>query len=207
MKKLTITLLLVVAGLAVSWFLFSYSRSAALHRQYDRLKVPAISQLPAQKMIVVYVQGDPSQEGGKALRDLYKTYFALRRTTRGLKMAAPRARWPKPWDTPKEQWLGIFGLPIPDKIMSLPKSAPENVKIEVWEYGTVAEILHKGPYGEEKPTIGKLQEYIAAQGYVISGPHEEEYLKGPGMFGPGNPQKYLTIIRYQVTKKTEIGKP
>ena len=33
---------------------------------------------------------------------------------------------------------------------------------------------------------------------VLQGEHEEEYIKGPGMLSKGNPQKYLTIIRYRV---------
>jgi hypothetical protein len=40
---------------------------------------------------------------------------------------------------------------------------------------------------------------------VIAGAHEEEYIKGPTMTGKGDPEKYVTIIRYQVdiSKKTE----
>ncbi|MCK9244452.1 MAG: GyrI-like domain-containing protein, partial [Candidatus Marinimicrobia bacterium] len=60
---------------------------------------------------------------------------------------------------------------------------------------------HVGPYTTEPPTIQKLMDYITSQGYTIIGPHEEEYLKGPTMFGKGNPEKYKTIIRYQVAKK------
>ncbi len=35
---------------------------------------------------------------------------------------------------------------------------------------------------------------------MTTGEHEEEYLKGPGMFGTGGPEKYLTIIRYRLKK-------
>ena len=41
--------------------------------------------------------------------------------------------------------------------------------------------------------------FIADKGYVVAGPHEEEYLAGPGMVA--EPAKYQTIIRYQVKKK------
>jgi hypothetical protein len=44
----------------------------------------------------------------------------------------------------------------------------------------------------------KLKSFIAAKGYQFAGPHEEEYLRGPGMFGRGDPSKYSTIIRYRV---------
>lgn len=62
----------------------------------------------------------------------------------------------------------------------------------------MAEILHIGPYSAEVPTTERLQSYIKEKGYRVIGVHEEEYLKGPGMFGKGNPEKYYTIIRYRV---------
>jgi effector-binding domain-containing protein len=64
----------------------------------------------------------------------------------------------------------------------------------------VAEILHIGPYDREEPDIARLTGFIKDNGYSIIGDHEEEYLKGPGMFSKGNPEKYYTIIRYRVKK-------
>ena len=49
-------------------------------------------------------------------------------------------------------------------------------------------------------TILRLHDFIDSQGYRIIGEHEEEYLRGPGMFSRGNPEKYYTIIRYRVAK-------
>ena len=54
---------------------------------------------------------------------------------------------------------------------------------------------------DETPTIEKLKAFINERGYEISGDHEEEYLKGPGMFFKGNLNKYRTIIRYELVKK------
>ena len=51
------------------------------------------------------------------------------------------------------------------------------------------------------PTVEKLKSFVATNGYEIAGDHEEEYLKGPGMFSKGNPDEYYTILRYQVRKK------
>ncbi len=65
----------------------------------------------------------------------------------------------------------------------------------------VCEIVHFGSYETEKEAIGKLQTFITDSGYIISGLHEEEYIKGPGM--PfRKPENYITIIRYQVSKDT-----
>jgi effector-binding domain-containing protein len=75
-----------------------------------------------------------------------------------------------------------------------------NAHLATWEYGEVAEILHIGPYSREEPTIKRLIDFVMERGYSIAGLHEEEYVRGPTMTGPGEPEKYLTIIRYQVRK-------
>jgi len=171
--------------------------------KYDVLKEPKINNIPAQKMLVVEVKGDPNEAGKKAFSTLFKTYYKIKKQMKGFEMSAPKARWPKPFNTPKNEWIGLYALPIADTVSELPKQddASVQVRIETWEYGDVAEILHIGPYGDETPTIEKLYKFIDDSGYKISGPHEEEYLKGPGMFFKGNPKNYKTIIRYTVKKK------
>ena len=96
-------------------------------------------------------------------------------------------------------------MPVPAGTTALPPYKAESglsVRLEPWEYGDVAEILHIGPYDREKPTVERLLAFIRAGGYEAIGDHEEEYLKGPGMFFRGDPEKYQTIIRYRV-KKTQ----
>jgi len=113
-------------------------------------------------------------------------------------------RSPKPFETPKNEYLGIFALPVSNEVEAIPANTdnPEpKIRLVNWEYGEVAEILHIGSYEKEAPTVEKLKLFIAANGYEISGAHEEEYLKGPGMFGKGNSDEYQTILRYQVRKK------
>ncbi len=78
----------------------------------------------------------------------------------------------------------------------VPQKAPDiPVRLERWEYGTVAQILHLGPYSEEGPTIERLCRFIKDSGYEIAGPHEEEYLTSP------RAKVRKTMIRYQVSKK------
>jgi hypothetical protein len=72
--------------------------------------------------------------------------------------------------------------------------------VSTWEYGEVAEILHLGPYNREEPTMQRLKEFIREQGYVIVGGHEEEYIVGPTPGEKGDPEIYMTIIRYRVRK-------
>jgi len=163
--------------------------------QYETLKEPRITQMPHQKMLVVEHTGDPNVVGGTAFSRLFGAFFKIP----GARMAPPRARWMSPATTPKAEWVGLYALPLPESITTLPPGL-EGVRIETWEYGEVAEILHIGPYSEEAATIERLHQHILAQGYEIAGPHEEEYLKAPGM-GNIPPEEYQTIIRYSVKKK------
>lgn len=171
-------------------------------QEYEHLATPEISEKSAQKMLVYEAVGDPNETVGNAFGALFSTFFKLKKE-HDMDMAAPRARWPKPADTPKDQWLGIYGMPVAESVTKIPDellSKHPELKLETWEYGEVAEILHIGSYATENPTVEKLHQFITDSGYEIVGPHEEEYLKGPGMFGKGNPDKYYTIIRYPVAK-------
>ncbi|UCG56685.1 MAG: hypothetical protein JSU70_17695 [Phycisphaerales bacterium] len=171
--------------------------------QYEHLKEPKISTKPDQKVIVVEAKGEPNAVAGKAFKLLFNTYFRLKGLPKG-RPPAPRARWLELLDKPKTEWVGLYAMPVPDTIESLPEQkateAGLSVKLATWEYGEVAEILHVGRYDREEPTIEKLKKFIADSGYEIAGAHEEEYIKGPGMFFAGNPEKYYTIIRYRVKK-------
>ena len=159
----------------------------------DEKKEPRLRTMPGQKMLVVEAKGDPNVAGQSAFGLLFKTFFSLP----GARMAPPRARWLGVADTPKDQWVGLYALPLPASVTELPAGAT-GVRIETWEYGEVAEILHAGPYDQETPAIERLHAFIKEKGYRIAGPHEEEYLKGPGM--AASPADYLTIIRYRVRK-------
>lgn len=107
------------------------------------------------------------------------------------------------FEAPKEEWTGEWGIPVPQSVKELPAGTDSKFTLTTWEYGQAAEILHVGAYSEETPTIDKLKQFITDSGYDIAGYHEEEYLKGPGMFWAGNPSKYLTLIRYPVKPKNE----
>lgn len=105
---------------------------------------------------------------------------------------------------PKEEWVGEFALKVNASVKEIPekiKTKYPKLELKVWKYGKTAEILHVGAYDAEDATINKLHEFIEKSGYEINGQHEEEYIKGPGMFFEGNPDKYQTIIRYPVKKK------
>jgi hypothetical protein len=112
------------------------------------------------------------------------------------KVSGLRARYPDAHLVPKEEWTIIVGLPIPEDTNSLPQKVPNiEVKIEPWQYGTVAQILHLGPYDQECPTVERLHQYIKDSGYEVAGVHEEEYLTTP------DAKVIKTIIRYPIKKQ------
>ena len=164
-------------------------------------KEPQILEIPSQKMAVVYGKGAPDKVFPELMPALYGSVYTLKfdLKKKGLptfKVSGLRARYPDAYLVPKEDWTHIIGLPIPEDTTSLPQKVPEiEVKIETWEYGTVAQILHLGPYDQEGPTVERLHKFIEDSGYEIAGLHEEEYLTSPDAKVP------KTIIRYPVKKK------
>jgi hypothetical protein len=169
--------------------------------------LPYIIELPAQKMAVVHTTGEPGRVMELVLPALYSSVYRLKSEHRkegkaDFKVGPLRARWPDAHLKPKEEWHGIWGLPIPADTMSLAQKVPEvAVEIETWSYGPIAEILHIGPYAEEGPTVQMLRDFIEQAGYDIAGTHEEEYLTGP------TARVQRTIIRYPVWRNpvTTLG--
>jgi hypothetical protein len=161
---------------------------------------PEILAMPRQKMAVVYTSGDPGAAAQAAMPALFGAVYTLKfqrkKDGNDFKVSPPRVRWPDAHLVPRDQWTGVWGLPIPDDVKTLPQKVPDvPVKVETWRYGTVAQILHIGPYSEEGPSVARLHEFVEESGYVLSGPHEEEYLTRP------TAKVMKTIIRYEVKKK------
>ena len=162
---------------------------------------PQILEMPSQKMAVVYAKGAPDQVFSDFLPALYGSVYTLKfdLKKKGLptfKVSGLRARYPDAHLVPKEEWTIIVGLPVPEDTTSLPQKVPNiEAKIEPWQYGTVAQILHLGPYDQECPTVERLQQFIKDSGYEIAGVHEEEYLTTP------DAKVIKTLIRYPIKKQ------
>lgn len=161
---------------------------------------PQILELPSQKMAVVYGKGAPDKVFPQLMPALYGSVYTLKfdLKKKGLptfKVSGLRARYPDAHLVPMDKWTHIIGLPIPEDTTSLPQKVPGiEVKLETWEYGTVAQIIHLGPYDQEYATVNHLHKFIEGSGYQIAGVHEEEYLTKP------DAKVVKTIIRYPVRK-------
>jgi hypothetical protein len=149
-------------------------------------------------MATVHTTGDPNEVGPEAIKALYGAVFthkfALKKQGKGDFQVQPlRGRWSNDPTEGKENLEGTWGLPIPEGTTELPQKVEGvTVGIERWEYGPVIEILHVGPYAEERPTIDRLLAFAAEQGLEVAGDHEEEYLTRPDAKAP------KTLIRYRV---------
>ncbi len=105
----------------------------------------------------------------------------------------------------KSNWLWTAMIGLPEAVTSamveetLPRVtkekqlvAGERVRVARFNEGTAAQILHIGPYAAEEPTIATLHQFIADNGYQLSGKHHEIYLSDPRK---ADPSKLRTIIR------------
>lgn len=76
--------------------------------------------------------------------------------------------------------------------------ALDRVRLEPFEEGWGAQVLHLGPYAEEGLTIDKLHRYIHEHGYTFDGTHEkhhEIYRSDPRRTAP---DRVKTILRQPV---------
>jgi hypothetical protein len=155
--------------------------------------------MPNQKVIEVELKGNPNETAGKAMMQLFSVFYKLRGYGNKISKPVPKARWSGDFSN-METMVGKYAMQVSDSVAKLPPSKDSQVKLVTWEYGTVVEILHVGPYDQEWETIKKLMNYARENGYRITGEHEEEYLKGPDLLGLTKPKDYHTIIRYRVKK-------
>jgi hypothetical protein len=73
--------------------------------------------------------------------------------------------------------------------------ALSRLRLERWCEGRCAQVMHVGPYAEERPTIERLHAFIADQGLRMRGAHHEIYLGDPRQTDPA---KLKTVLRQPV---------
>ncbi len=207
--KILLIIVVVVAVLLVGAVVWLGMPKGPSLEEVGHLRTPQILEMAPQQVLQIRAKGDPNVVGKAAFGLLMKTYFRLKGVPKGgPDFKAPRARWPIQAQIPKEDWEGLYAMPVPESVTQLPENAQDGdleVELTTWEYGEVAQILHVGRWDAEVPTVDSLHGFLRSQGYQISGLHEEEYLKGPGFLFAGTPEKYLTLIRYPVEKVVSGG--
>ncbi|MFC1908346.1 hypothetical protein ACFLXD_00495 [Chloroflexota bacterium] len=93
---------------------------------------------------------------------LYGSVYTLRSDLkkRGLpifKVTGLYGRYPDAHLVSKDECTIILSLPIPEETAGLlQKVAGTEVRIETWQYGTIAQILHIGAYDQETASVERL---------------------------------------------------
>lgn len=77
----------------------------------------------------------------------------------------------------------------------VPPEVAANLRVERFDEGRVAQVLHVGPYGDERPTIERMFAAIAAAGLRPRGRHHEIYLGNPQR---ARPERLRTLLRQAV---------
>ena len=177
--------------------------------------------VPVFNYIKIDGQGDPntSQDFSHAVEALFSVSYNLKFTVKkklglvdyrvmpleGLWWADDMTKFST---DKKEQWKWTLMILQPDMITpDLFDQAVAEVKnkkvltfidrlrFEPYEEGTCAQVLHVGPFSEEKPTIDRLHQFIEDNKKKKSGFHHEIYLND---FRRTDPENLKTIIRQPV---------
>jgi hypothetical protein len=188
---------------------------------YTATAEPALVDVPELKYLMIDGAGDPNTapEYAEAVQALYSVAYTIRfALKRGADpVDAPVMPLEGLWWVPdmrtftvedKSAWLWtLLILQSPAVTPSLvddagatalrKKGLPaiERVRFETFAEGRAAQVLHRGPYSAEGPTIAALHRFIADQGLALTGKHHEIYLGDPRRAAP---EKLRTIIRQPV---------
>jgi hypothetical protein len=183
---------------------------------------PAIVDVPELSFLMVDGMGDPntSRDYREAVEALfavsYRMKFAVKRGASGIDYAVMPLEglwWVDDLSTfsldDKSGWSWTAMIMQPDVVtdelvqrsileasMKKPLPAATRLRFDRFGEGLAAQVLYRGPYSAEGPTIERLHGFIADAGYRPSGKHHEIYLSDPSR---AEPAKLRTIIRQPVS--------
>ncbi len=184
-----------------------------------------VVEIPDMQFLMVDGTGNPntSQEYQQALEALYPVAYALKfllKKGQGVDYAVMPLEGL--WWTPdmrefsaehKERWLWTMMIAQPQEVTAAlfeqareqvqrkkPSPALAKLRLEEFQEGLAAQIMHLGPYAAEGPTIARLHAFIREQGYAFDGTrqkHHEIYLSDPRRAAP---QKMRTVLRQPMVR-------
>jgi hypothetical protein len=182
---------------------------------------PVLVDVPELSFLMVDGQGDPnlSQDYRDAVQALfavsYAVKFAVKRAA-GIdyRVMPLEGLW---WvddmstftvdDKASWKWTALIAQPdlvtaelveraVAMAVAKRPLPAVGRVRLERLREGRAAQLLHRGPFSAEGPTIARLHGFIAEQGLGRRGKHHEIYLTD---FMRTAPERLKTVIRQPVT--------
>lgn len=193
------------------------------HLYNPSAKEAVLVDVPKMDFLMIDGRGDPnnSKEFQDAVQALYGVAyaikFALKKSKQGPEYVVPplEGLWwmagNRPFDMQdKKNWLWTLIIMQPsevtkaqveDAVKKLSEKKPnpslEKIRLESFNEGLSAQIMHVGPYSAEGPTIEKLHNFVKEQGYELRDKHHEIYLSDPHKSAP---EKMKTILRHPVKK-------
>jgi hypothetical protein len=185
----------------------------------------SVVDVPPMTFLMIDGTGDPnsSEDYHQAIVALYGLSYALKflpKKEQGLDYAVMPLEGL--WWTPdmrefsvehKESWLWTMMIAQPTEVAPAvferartemqrkkPSPALQKVRLEAFHEGQAAQIMHRGPYAAERPTIAQLHAFILEQGYTFDGSrlkHHEIYLSDPRRTAS---EKMRTVLRQPVKR-------
>ena len=189
-----------------------------LKELYAPPREPGLVEVPRMTFLAIDGAGDPNgPEFGAAVEALfpvaYRVKFALKREAEVDYTVMPlEGLW---WaDDPRvfargdrAEWRWTAMIVQPDAAGDVVDRAIEEtgakkdlpalprLRLDRFEEGRCAQIMHVGPFSEEPPTIRRLEAFIEDQGLKRRGKHHEIYLSDLRRTAP---ERLRTIIRQPV---------
>ena len=172
-------------------------------------KKPEIVEVPKRKLLAVSGEGQP---GGELFQTLIGALFNVAWTIKMTRKFAGEETFKM------AQLEGIYltmtqwtlGIEVPDYVKAsevkktaaelVAKGKPESVRqvsLITQKKQRCVQMLHVGPYMEERRTIDAMTVFAAGQGLALVGPHCEIYYYDPKRIPP---EKLKTVLRYPVSK-------
>lgn len=193
-----------------------------LRNLYDAPKDPVLVTVPPMNYLMVDGEGDPRnsiayQQAIEALYGLSFTIKFMLKKEAGIDYSVLPLEglwWSDDMDSfildARDKWLWAAMVMQPEMVtpehvawataeLTRKKDPPAlpQVRFERFDEGPSAQIMHFGPYAEERPTIERLHAFIEEQGFELTGKHHEIYLGDPRK---AQPEKLRTIIRQPVRR-------
>jgi hypothetical protein len=166
---------------------------------------PITVKVPRMKFLMVDGKGDPntSTDYREAIGALYSLSYTMKFMLKFSKSKVEHVVMPLEslWWTEKgtdffsaekKSWNWTAMISQPEHVT---KELPglEKVRLEEFEEGLSAEIMHIGPWTAERETIEKLHKYILDSGHKLRGRHHEIYMSDPRR---AKPEKLKTVVRH-----------
>jgi hypothetical protein len=182
---------------------------------------PLMVDVPALRFIMVDGKGDPNVSEGfqEAMGALYAVSYTLKfEMKRGsqamdyvvmpleglwwaedmdlfLVEAKHKYEWTLMILQPEEVTGELFAEACQEVMEKKGLEAVDLLRLETYEEGPSAQVMHIGPYSDEAPTIAALHQFIDDSGRRPRGKHHEIYLGNPRRTAP---ERLRTIIRQPV---------